>query len=168
MGPYSRPRVSQSYVLECADGKWVALHMSSPTKFWEGLADAMERRDIIEDPRFADRKGRIANQEALLPILRGVFLERPRAAWMARLEAHGVPFAPLYDASEVEHDPQARHLELFVEGEHPTLGRFRTVRFPASFDGARATTVRPPPMLGEHNAEVPGGDGGEPSRRAFA
>ena len=38
MGPYSRPRVSQSYVLECADGKWIALHMSSPEKFWQGLA----------------------------------------------------------------------------------------------------------------------------------
>lgn len=156
MGPYSRPRVSQSYVLECADGKWIALHMSSPPKFWDGLADAMERRDIIEDPRFSDRKGRIENQEALLPILRAVFLERRRSEWMARLEARGVPFAPLYDSSEVENDPQARHLGLFVGGEHPSLGPFRTVRFPASFDGVRATGVRPPPRLGEHNAEILG------------
>ena len=42
MGPYSRPRVSQSYVLECADGKWIALHMSSPEKFWQGLARTIE------------------------------------------------------------------------------------------------------------------------------
>ena len=35
MGPYSRPSVSQSYVLRCADGKWIALHMSSPEKFWQ-------------------------------------------------------------------------------------------------------------------------------------
>ncbi len=35
MGPYSRPSVSQSYVFECADGKWIALHMSSPPKFWK-------------------------------------------------------------------------------------------------------------------------------------
>ena len=53
VGPYSRPSVSQSYVLECADGLWIALHMSSPPKFWEGLATAMERHDIFEDPRFA-------------------------------------------------------------------------------------------------------------------
>ena len=39
MGPLSRPMVSQSYVFECADGKWLALHMSSPPKFWEGLAE---------------------------------------------------------------------------------------------------------------------------------
>jgi crotonobetainyl-CoA:carnitine CoA-transferase CaiB-like acyl-CoA transferase len=56
MGPYSRPSVSQSYVLECSDGKWVALHMSSPEKFWQGLATAMERPDIFQDERFASRR----------------------------------------------------------------------------------------------------------------
>jgi crotonobetainyl-CoA:carnitine CoA-transferase CaiB-like acyl-CoA transferase len=53
MGPYSRPSVSQSYVLPCADGKWIALHMSSPPKFWQGLAKAIERPDFFDDPRFA-------------------------------------------------------------------------------------------------------------------
>ena len=63
MGPFSRPRVSQSYVMECKDGKWVALHMSSPEKFWQGLANAIERPDMFQDPRFADREARIEHQE---------------------------------------------------------------------------------------------------------
>src|SRR5678815_1258705 len=66
MGPYSRPRVSQSYVLECSDGKWIALHMSSPEKFWQGLARTIELPDLFADPRFADRAARIENQEACL------------------------------------------------------------------------------------------------------
>lgn len=37
MEPLSRPVVSQSYTFECADGKWIAFHMSPPTKFWEGM-----------------------------------------------------------------------------------------------------------------------------------
>ncbi len=40
MGPYSRPNVSQSYVFQCSDGGWIALHMSSPAKFWDALAAA--------------------------------------------------------------------------------------------------------------------------------
>jgi len=52
MGPYSRPRVSQSYVFECAEGKWLALHMSSPEKFWEGLATTIEKPDLFADPRY--------------------------------------------------------------------------------------------------------------------
>ena len=66
MGPFSRPSVSQSYVLECADGKWIALHMSSPEKFWQGLANAIDRPQLFQDPRFATREARIQNQEAII------------------------------------------------------------------------------------------------------
>ena len=156
MGPYSRPSVSQSYVMKCADGKWLALHMSSPEKFWTGLADAIERPGLLADPRFADRAGRIANQEALIGLLGAAFAERDRADWCARLERNDVPHAPMYDASEALDDPQARHLELLVETTHPTMGRFRTVRPPVSFDGERTTDVAAPPTLGEHNAQVLG------------
>ncbi|WP_454723702.1 MULTISPECIES: CaiB/BaiF CoA transferase family protein [Cupriavidus] len=154
MGPYSRPSVSQSYVLECADGKWIALHMSSPEKFWQGLANAIERPALFTDARFASREQRIANQEALIDLLGGLFRQRTRAQWCERLQAEDVPHAPMYDTSEALEDPQARHLQLLVTGTHPTLGEFRTVRSPVSFDGERALEVVAPPLLGEHNEEV--------------
>lgn len=154
MGPYSRPSVSQSYVLACADGKWIALHMSSPEKFWQGLANAIERPDLFQDPRFASRKARIDNQEALIDLLGGLFRARTRADWCVRLEAEDVPHAPMYDTSEALEDPQAKHLQLLVTGRHPTLGEFRTVRSPVSFDGERALDVKAPPLLGEHDEEI--------------
>jgi crotonobetainyl-CoA:carnitine CoA-transferase CaiB-like acyl-CoA transferase len=154
MGPYSRPSVSQSYVLECADGKWVALHMSSPEKFWQGLANAIERPDIFKDPRFATREARIANQEALIGVLGSIFRTRSREQWCNRLLHEDVPHAPMYDTSEALQDPQAQHLQLLVSAPHATMGEFRTVRSPVSFDGERSLAVRPPPTLGEHNAEL--------------
>lgn len=154
MGPYSRPSVSQSYVMECADGKWIALHMSSPEKFWQGLANAIERPDLFKDARFATREARIANQETLIDLLGALFRQRPRAQWCERLEAEDVPHAPMYDTSEALEDPQAKHLQLLVTAQHPTLGEFRTVRSPVSFDGQRALDVVAPPLLGEHDAQV--------------
>lgn len=154
MGPFSRPSVSQSYALACADGKKLALHMSSPEKFWRGLADAIERPDILQDPRFATRAGRIAHHEELISVLGEVFALRTREEWCRRLAAEDVPHAPMYDTAEALQDPQARHLQLEIEGSHPTQGRWRTVRSPVSFDGQRASTVIPPPVLGEHNAEI--------------
>jgi crotonobetainyl-CoA:carnitine CoA-transferase CaiB-like acyl-CoA transferase len=154
MGPYSRPSVSQSYVLECADGKWVALHMSSPQKFWDGLATAIERPDIFQDPRFATREARIANQDALIGVLAGIFRARTREQWCTRLLHEDVPHAPMYDTSEALQDPQAQHLQLLVSAQHATMGEFRTVRSPVSFDGERALAVRPPPTLGEHDGEL--------------
>ncbi|RZJ25099.1 MAG: CoA transferase [Haliea sp.] len=154
MGPFSRPRVSQSYVMECKDGKWVALHMSSPEKFWQGLANAIERPEIFQDPRFATREARIDNQEAMIEVLATCFATRSRTEWCNRLLAEDVPHAPMYDTDEALQDPQAQHLQLLVSAQHPTMGEFRTVRPPVSFDGERSLSVRPPPTLGEHNAEI--------------
>ena len=154
MGPYSRPRVSQSYVLECSDGKWIALHMSSPEKFWRGLAAAIEQADLFDDARFATREARIEHQEALIELLGSRFKRRTRDDWCARLLGEDVPHAPMYDTSEALEDPQARHLELTASAMHPVMGLFRTVRSPVSFDGRRALDVRPPPTLGEHGDEI--------------
>lgn len=156
MGPYSRPSVSQSYVLRCADGKWIALHMSSPEKFWQGLAEAIERPDIFQDPRFASREGRIAHQEDLITVLGERFRTRSRSDWCERLQARDVPHAPMYDTSEALDDPQARHLQLAIEAPHPMSGTWRTVRSPVSFDGQRALQVSAPPVLGQHDEEVLG------------
>lgn len=156
MGPYSRPSVSQSYVMKCTDGKWLALHMSSPEKFWQGLANAIERPTIFHDERFSDRTGRIAHQAELIEILSDIFATRSRSEWCARLEAEDVPHAPMYDSSEALEDPQAKHLELLVSTRHKTMGEFRTVRPPISFDGQRTLDIVAPPTLGEHNEEVLG------------
>lgn len=154
MGPYSRPRVSQSYVLECGDGKWIALHMSSPEKFWQGLANAIENPQLLQDPQFSSRDQRIANQEILIKVLGEHFKRRPRAQWCELLRAQDVPHSPMYDAAEVLADPQVQHLQLLTEAQHPVMGSFRTIRSPVSFDGERAMEVTAPPTLGEHNEEI--------------
>ena len=90
-------------------------------------------------------------------------LESPEyAEWCRRLEAQDVPHAPMYTTAEVPDDPQAKHLQLFVETTHPEAGRFRSVRSPVSFDGERALEITAPPLLGEHNADL--GKGGWPER----
>ena len=156
MGPLSRPSVSQSYVFECADGKWVALHMSSPPKFWEGLAEAVGRPDMFDDPRFATREARIEHQDELIEFMAPIFRTATREEWCRRLEAAGVPHSPAYDSNEALEDPQAKHLEIKVSAEHPEMGTFTTVRSPLSFDGERSLDVLPPPTLGEHSEEIRG------------
>jgi crotonobetainyl-CoA:carnitine CoA-transferase CaiB-like acyl-CoA transferase len=156
MGPYSRPSVSQSYVFACADEKWIALHMSSPEKFWEGLARAIGRRDLFQDPRFANRPARIEHQQQLIELMTPIFRTRSRAEWCAILDKEGVPFSPVYDSSEALEDPQAKHLGIRVEATHPTMGRFRSVRFPVNFDGQHLSEITPPPTLGEHDESIRG------------
>ena len=57
MGPYSRPSVSQSYVLRCADDRWIALHMSSPGEILEGPRPTRSGiRGLLADPRFSTQR----------------------------------------------------------------------------------------------------------------
>ena len=124
MGPYSRPQVSQSYVMESSDNKWLALHMSSPTKFWENLAQSVGKPDMLADPRFADRMARIENYDAVIAFLKPIFLSKPLSDWCAVLGKNEVPHSPMYTSAEVTETPQFRHLNLMLETEHPTKGRF--------------------------------------------
>jgi crotonobetainyl-CoA:carnitine CoA-transferase CaiB-like acyl-CoA transferase len=154
MNPLSRPRVSQSYIFECSNEKWIALHMSSPPKFWEGLAKVIGRPDLFDDPRFKDRFARIENQDALIAFMAPIFRGRTRDDWCAMLEAEGVPYSPAYDSNEALEDPQAKHLKLEVSAMHPEMGLFRTVRNPLNFDGEPDLEITPPPTLDEHGDEI--------------
>jgi crotonobetainyl-CoA:carnitine CoA-transferase CaiB-like acyl-CoA transferase len=156
MGPYSRPNVSQSYVFQASDGGWIALHMSSPTKFWEALAEAVGRPDMLSLPEFSDRNARIANYEAVVAFLAPIFATRTREEWRERLLAFEVPNSPVYSSDEVTQSDQFRHLGIEVAADHPQMGHFRTIRSPVSFDGERADEVVPPPVLGEHDGEILG------------
>ncbi|MBI1252244.1 MAG: CoA transferase [Alphaproteobacteria bacterium] len=154
MGPFSRPRVSQSYVFACQDGRSIALHMSSPPKFWENLAHAVGEADMLKRPEFSSREARIANYEAVRDHLAPLFAAAPLDVWRQRLTEHEVPHAQVAAPGDVLDSPQARHLHLSVETRHPEMGRFRTIRSPISFDGERALEVAAPPTLGEHNGEI--------------
>ena len=154
MGPLSRPVVSQSYTFRCADGGWIAIHMSSPAKFWAGFLAATGQEGLADDPRFAERLERIKHQDALIAHFTPIFARMTRDEWCARLLEQGVPHAPAYDADEALEDPQARHLGIKVTAPSSELGTFTTVRAPYSFDGAAERAVRPPPVLDEHGAEI--------------
>ena len=55
----SRVRASQSYALACSDGKLLALHLSSPDKFWQGATAAFGLEHLRDDARFAERMARV-------------------------------------------------------------------------------------------------------------
>jgi crotonobetainyl-CoA:carnitine CoA-transferase CaiB-like acyl-CoA transferase len=154
MGPYSRPHVSQSYVFECADGKWIALHMSSPPKFWENLATAVGQPDMLSLPAFENREARIAHYDDVIAFLAPIFLAQDREHWSAELTRLEVPNAPVRTSAEVLASPQAQALGLCVEDPDGPHGRFRTIRSPLSFDGERMGAVTAPPTLGQHDDEI--------------
>jgi crotonobetainyl-CoA:carnitine CoA-transferase CaiB-like acyl-CoA transferase len=154
MGPYSRPHVSQSYVFQCSDGKWLALHMSSPPKFWENLATAVGVPDMLARPEFASREARIAHYEDVVAFLAPIFAGQSREHWTETLTRLEVPNSPVYDSAEVLQTEQAKVLGIEVTDPDGPKGEFRTIRFPLSFDGERMDSVTAPPLLGADDAAI--------------
>jgi len=153
--PSDRGRVSQSFAFRCADGRLIAIHLSSPVKFWTAFVAAIERPELATDPRFAARMDRVRNHEALEAALRPVFASRPRNEWLRRLSAADVPHAPILGLDEALDDPQMRHLTMDRTLEHPTEGTVRTLRSPIFLDGDREDGgMTAPPTLDEHGASI--------------
>jgi len=153
----TRPITSQAHVLTCRDGRRIALHLSSPTKFWENLVRATGHPHLLE--AFPTRAVRVARHADVLRALDSVFKAQDLDEWCRRLQAHDVPHSPVYDCGEVLETDLARHLDL--KQETPWDGRtFVTVRNPVVYDRGPALPVRPPPSLDAHRAEVLASIGG--------
>jgi crotonobetainyl-CoA:carnitine CoA-transferase CaiB-like acyl-CoA transferase len=148
-----RPRLAQAYILRTADGRLLAIHLSSLEKFWEGLTAALCAPALSSDPRFGSRQARIDNYESLGAELDRHFSQQSLAHWVEALGRNDVPFAPINTIADVVNDPQVGHLGLIVPVQSPR-GAAQAVRPAVQFSGKRCASVRAAPLLNEHGAAI--------------
>jgi len=134
----------------CRDGKWVIGTHHPEDKYWPTFCEIMGRVDLLEDPRFADNAGRIANCVELVSIFDKVFATKTRDEWMELFHEKGLMFAPVQRISEVLTDPQALVNGYVTDFDHPTLGRMKTPGYPVHFSAMRAGIQCHAPVMGEH------------------
>jgi crotonobetainyl-CoA:carnitine CoA-transferase CaiB-like acyl-CoA transferase len=137
-------------------------------KFWSGFCRALDRPDLIADVRFDSNGKRVERRRELVALLETIFPARPTADWLGRLQAEGVPAAPIQRVDEVLRDPQVLLREMVVGLEHPGLGTVKTLGTPIKPAGAPPFRPAPPPRLGEHTDAVLGGLLGYPAARIAA
>jgi CoA:oxalate CoA-transferase len=123
-------------------------------KFWGGFCRAAGRPEWEMDPRFATNRDRVAHRGALEALIAAGFAEDTTDAWLARLNAEGVPAAPINAIDRVLDDPQVKYREMVVQMEHPRHGPLPTLGTPIKADGSLGLEVTPPARLGEHSDEI--------------
>jgi len=121
---------------------------------WEKLADACERPEWKEDPRFLTSAGLEDNKNDRLALTQEALRTRTTGEWVERLEAFDVPCAPVLTRREMIRHPQLAANALIIETDHPEAGRLRQTRPPARFEGTPVDLPRPGPALGAHTAEA--------------
>jgi crotonobetainyl-CoA:carnitine CoA-transferase CaiB-like acyl-CoA transferase len=147
----AHPSIVPFQAFQTADG-WITIACAKQ-KFWERLCEALDRQDLVRDPRFADFAGRDAHRDELLPILRGAFRGLTTDDAIALLSPSGVPHGPVYEVPEALGDPQAQARGAVVEIGHPRLGTVRQVASPLRLSGEPNPLERAP-FRGEHTDEV--------------
>jgi crotonobetainyl-CoA:carnitine CoA-transferase CaiB-like acyl-CoA transferase len=144
------PNIVPYQLFDAADRAFILA--AGNDRMYERMCAAIDRPDLASDERFATNRDRVAHRAELVPILAEVFRTAPADAWLARLEAEGVPCSPVRTVDEVFASPEG--LAMVQQVEDPERGILRLVADPIHLNGA-ATPVRlAPPVLGQHTAEI--------------
>jgi crotonobetainyl-CoA:carnitine CoA-transferase CaiB-like acyl-CoA transferase len=123
------------------------------------LCDVLDQPGLATDDRFSTNPARVRNREELVAILSAALASHSVAHWLPRLEAAGVPASAIHTVADVVDHPQVQALGAVQAGKHPDIPGFRFVSLPTMVDGRLPTMEKPPPLLGEHTAEVLAGLG---------
>ena len=121
---------------------------------WPLFCAAIDRVDIIDDPRFIDGWSRTQNYKALEPIMAAAMKTKTTGEWVEELEKVGIPCGPVNTIDQAASDPQITGRNMFIDIRHPTAGTFKVVNSPFKFSRTHYTVERSSPKLGEHTQEV--------------
>ena len=152
VGP-AHPSVVPYQAFQCSDGKHVNVAVANQ-RFWQRLCKALGREDLTETPEYAENKDRVKNRSKLVALLQAEFKKRPVAHWVEVLEEAGVPCGPISNLADVFSDPQVLERNMLLEVQHPSAGKIKQTGIPIKFSATPGSIDRPPPLLGQHTAEV--------------
>jgi crotonobetainyl-CoA:carnitine CoA-transferase CaiB-like acyl-CoA transferase len=146
------PLIAPYEAFAASDGELVVL--AANDRLFAALCSALGRPELAADPCFRTNPDRVANRDELVGLLAERFATETVATWIERLDAAGVPAAPVQDIAQVAEDEQTRSLDVLQPLRHATVRGLRTPALPLSLDGDRPRYAGAPPLLGEHSAEV--------------
>lgn len=122
-----------------------------------GMADLGVIAQLLESAELAEvaaTKDPFQDRDLCRNTLAAALADRRRDEVIDLLLTADVWCAPVLDFDEVVELPQVAENGVFVEMEHPAYGQVRSVDLPIRFSGGRGADRLPPPMPGEHTAEV--------------
>jgi formyl-CoA transferase len=132
---------------------YITLGATTP-RLWEAFCRLLERADLLNDPRFADNSGRVANRFALADEIERATAQAPTAVWKRRLDEAGIPHGELRSYAQVLASPQIEARGVLAHVPHPELGQVPVVGSPMRLEQTPPRMDFAGPPLGAHSLEM--------------
>ena len=140
-------------VFTLADGEQLFIGAVSDKQF-RILCDVLDRPDLAAEPAFATNNARVEVRPLLLERL-GEILKHHRIGELSpRLEAAGLPYAPIVRPEQLLDDPHLLASGGLAKMQTDDGGTTDVVLLPLALDGHRLGVRRPLARVGEHTDEV--------------
>jgi crotonobetainyl-CoA:carnitine CoA-transferase CaiB-like acyl-CoA transferase len=148
----AHPNIVPYQDFETSGGGRIAVAAANDGLF-RALCAAIGLEELPADERYATNSVRVENRESLIPLLTARFRERAAEDWLDALDAAGVPCGKVRSIPDALAAAAEAGRPATLSVEHPSAGPLELVASPiwGATDAAAAT---PPPLLGEHTAEV--------------
>ena len=150
--PQERAASFIDLIYETRDG-YLSVAVQSDRE-WGALCQVLDRPEWQSDARFRTPASRQEHIDARLELTQQALLDRSASDWLERLDAAGVPCAPVLTRSELADHPQIAANQIIMETEHPVAGSLRQARPSARFSETPVTMRLGAPLLGADTAEV--------------
>jgi crotonobetainyl-CoA:carnitine CoA-transferase CaiB-like acyl-CoA transferase len=121
---------------------------------WAGMCRALNRQDLLDDPRFKTARDRSINAVERRGIMSAELEKWTAGEILPRLLANDVPSAPVLSRFELLQDEQVRVNGILEEHQSEKFGKVRLPRPAAQFDRTPAKIRQLAPLLGADNAAI--------------
>ncbi len=140
---------------QCRDGRWLAFSMNQGDRFWPFVCSAIDRADLVDDPRFNSMGARTENREELVSILDSIFITKTLDEWAEVLEdSDSTIWERVQDVFDLPNDPQVTANDYIIDFDHPLIGPSKWVQTPVAYNKTPISTRKMAPAHGEHTEEV--------------
>lgn len=116
--------------------------------------EVLHRPDMITDPRFVDMPGRLQYQDDIQAVIEETLKDYTMEEATQLVLSKGIPAGPILDVKQILADPHVKEREMFVEMDHPTLGRITVNGCAIKLMDTKPCVRTPAPALGQDNREI--------------
>ena len=135
-------------VYACGDGKYIALGSLEP-KFWNKFCEKVDRKDWSAGFLKKDEELELLKTE-----VQSLFKTKTREEWLNFFKNEDICITPVNELSGLEHDAYLNGRNMFVDNEHPSLGKYKTINQPLKFKSDNLDNNWNAPDLGDDTPSI--------------